>query len=146
LGFTFFFGLSNFFGGTKFKNVSIGVFMKKSFLSILFAFTFFSVFAVPGVKQFIPDASGEYVYYKDSTFKRESYIGILVYEVLPTGIRFCLLRSVHLQIMTIGCRQCIRGIKERSSHIIIHLQNALQHICYLFLAGLSVTCNGHLNL
>ena len=38
--------------------------MKKSFLSILFAFTFFSAFAIPGVKQFIPDASGEYVYYK----------------------------------------------------------------------------------
>ena len=62
--------------------------MKKSFLSILFAFTFFSVFAVPGVKQFIPDASGEYVYYKDSTFKRESYIGILVYDDANYKIRY----------------------------------------------------------
>ena len=62
--------------------------MKKSFLSILFAFTFLSVFAVPGVKQFIPDASGEYVYYKDNTFKRESYIGILVYDDANYKIRY----------------------------------------------------------
>lgn len=62
--------------------------MKKSFLSILFAFTFFYVFAVPGVNQFIPDASGEYVYYKDSTFTRESYIGILVYDDANYKIRY----------------------------------------------------------
>ena len=62
--------------------------MKKSFLSILFAFTFLSAFAVPGVKQFIPDASGEYVYYKDNTFKRESYIGILVYDDANYKIRY----------------------------------------------------------
>jgi len=28
----------------------------------------------------LPDASGEYVYYRDSSFNRESYIGFLYYD------------------------------------------------------------------
>ena len=62
--------------------------MKKLLLSILFAFTLFSAFAIPGATQYIPDASGEYVYYKDNTFNRESYVGILFYDDSSYKIRY----------------------------------------------------------
>lgn len=55
--------------------------MKKSitFLSALL-FSLSSIFALPGFSPAIPDTSGEFVYYKDTTFQRESYIGFLVYN------------------------------------------------------------------
>ena len=37
-------------------------------------------FALPGVKSAVPDASGEYVYYRDFSFNRQSYIGFLYYD------------------------------------------------------------------
>ena len=37
-------------------------------------------FAVPGVTQQIADTSGEYAFYKDSSFNRTSYIGIIYYN------------------------------------------------------------------
>ena len=54
--------------------------LKKIFLfcSIFFVTNF--VFAVPGVESFIPDSSGEYVYYRDYSFERESYVGVLYYD------------------------------------------------------------------
>lgn len=39
-----------------------------------------AAFSLPGIKQQISDTSGEYVYYKDSTFQRESYIGFVYYD------------------------------------------------------------------
>lgn len=39
-----------------------------------------NIFALPGVEADIPDASGEYVYYRDYSFNRESYIGFLCYD------------------------------------------------------------------
>lgn len=39
-----------------------------------------NIFALPGAQADIPDASGEYVYYRDYSFNRESYIGFLFYD------------------------------------------------------------------
>ena len=39
-----------------------------------------NLFALPGAQKSVPDASGEYVYYRDSSFNRESYIGFLYYD------------------------------------------------------------------
>lgn len=62
--------------------------LKKIFLfcSIFFVTNF--VFAVPGVESFIPDSSGEYVYYRDYSFERESYVGILYYDDSSYQIRY----------------------------------------------------------
>ena len=62
--------------------------LKKIFLfcSIFFVTNF--VFAVPGVESFIPDSSGEYVYYRDYSFERESYVGVLYYDDSSYQIRY----------------------------------------------------------
>lgn len=39
-----------------------------------------NLFALPGVQKTVPDASGEYVYYRDFSFNRESYVGFLYYD------------------------------------------------------------------
>lgn len=51
-------------------------------LAALFAAIFFEaqMFALPGVTSDVPDASGEYVFYRDNSFNRESYIGFLYYD------------------------------------------------------------------
>ena len=63
--------------------------MKKTLLSIaaLFCITF-SLSALPGFTSFIPDSAGEYVYYRDNSFTRESYIGILMYDESSFQIRY----------------------------------------------------------
>ena len=62
--------------------------MKKNiFLLAIFSFSL-SVFALPGVKSFLPDMSGQYVYYRDSTFERESYTGFLYYDEGTYAIRY----------------------------------------------------------
>lgn len=38
------------------------------------------LFALPAVSRQIEDSSGEYVFYRDNSFKRESYIGFLYYD------------------------------------------------------------------
>lgn len=62
----------------------------KSFLATIaiFATTTFSALALPGVTQMIPDQSGQFVYYKDSTFERESYIGIIYFDDSTYGLRY----------------------------------------------------------
>ncbi len=45
-------------------------------------------FAVPGIQSYIPDQAGEFVYYKDNSFARESYIGILAYDAKNYQIRY----------------------------------------------------------
>lgn len=61
--------------------------MKKRFLSKKIIFVTFCAlfvasfaFALPGVTPYIQDVSGEYVFYVDKTFTRESYIGFLFYD------------------------------------------------------------------
>ncbi|MDE5898282.1 MAG: hypothetical protein K2H09_03330 [Treponemataceae bacterium] len=39
-----------------------------------------ALFALPGFSPLVSDMSGEYVYYRDNTFGRESYIGFLMYD------------------------------------------------------------------
>lgn len=62
--------------------------MKKVFF--LTAFFCFSslLFALPGVKSYLPDISGQYVYYKDASFERESYAGFLFYDEGTYAIRY----------------------------------------------------------
>lgn len=62
--------------------------MKKLFLSFLILQFSFLIFAMPGFKSYIPDVSGEFVYYKDNTFVRESYIGILMYDESSFQVRY----------------------------------------------------------
>ena len=55
--------------------------MKKILLFILTSIILnITVAALPGTTQFIPDSAGEYVYYRDTSFTRESYIGLLMYD------------------------------------------------------------------
>lgn len=62
--------------------------MKKFIISFLALFVISSAFALPGFTSFIPDTAGEYVYYKDSSFSRESYIGLLCYDSDTFQIRY----------------------------------------------------------
>lgn len=63
--------------------------MKKTILSIITTILLTaSVSALPGFTSFIPDSAGEYVYYRDSSFNRESYIGILGYDDATIQIRY----------------------------------------------------------
>lgn len=63
--------------------------MKKLFflISVLLSLTF-SVFAIPYFSSTIADDPGEFVYYKDSSFKRESYIGILCYDDVTLQVKY----------------------------------------------------------
>ena len=47
-----------------------------------------SAFTLPGFTPFVPDTAGEYVYYRDYSFNRESYIGILNYDDTSYQIRY----------------------------------------------------------
>ena len=63
--------------------------MKKTILSIITTILLTtSVFALPGFTSFIPDSAGEYVYYRDTSFTRASYIGILGYDDSTIQIRY----------------------------------------------------------
>lgn len=44
--------------------------------------------AVPGMIQYIPDFSGEYVYYSDKSFTRTSIIGFLFYDESTYAVRY----------------------------------------------------------
>ena len=50
----------------------------------------FSVFAysLPGMIQYIPDNSGEYVYYSDKSFTRQSIVGFLYYDDSTYAVRY----------------------------------------------------------
>ena len=63
--------------------------MKKLILSILTSILLTAAaIALPGFTSFIPDSAGEYVYYRDSSFTRESYVGILAYDDSTIQIRY----------------------------------------------------------
>jgi len=44
--------------------------------------------AVPGMVQYIPDSSGEYVYYSDKSFSRTSILGFLYYSDSAYALRY----------------------------------------------------------
>ena len=63
--------------------------MKKiCFLFSIFILSISASFALPHVTQNVPDFSGQYVYYKDKSFERESYIGIVYYDESTYGLRY----------------------------------------------------------
>ena len=63
--------------------------MKKIILSILTSIILTAAaVALPGVTSFIPDSAGEYVYYHDKSFTRESYVGIMMYDEGTYQIRY----------------------------------------------------------
>lgn len=63
--------------------------MKKLFSILLaFAIALTTMWAMPGFESYLPDKSGEYVYYKDNTFHRESYLGILYYDESTVQVRY----------------------------------------------------------
>ncbi len=43
---------------------------------------------MPGFSSYIPDQAGEFVYYRDYSFERESYIGILCYDSKSYQLRY----------------------------------------------------------
>ena len=63
--------------------------LKKTLLTLIILFCgAAATFALPGFTPFVPDTAGEYVYYRDSSFMRESYIGILNYDDTSYQIRY----------------------------------------------------------
>ena len=62
--------------------------MKKIFFTVALFLLTFSLFAIPGVVDIIPTESGQYVYYKDSSFTWEAYIGFIQYNAETYGIRY----------------------------------------------------------
>ena len=62
--------------------------MKKTlFLALAFA-AGAAAFALPGVSRQLEDISGEYVFYRDSSFERESYTGFVYYNESTYGVRY----------------------------------------------------------
>ena len=62
--------------------------MKKLLLTLTILLCGVAAFALPGFTPFVPDTAGEYVYYRDNSFARESYIGILCYDESSYQIRY----------------------------------------------------------
>jgi len=62
--------------------------MKKFLLSLLILNLTVLTFALPGFTSFLPDSAGEYLYYKDNSFERESYVGLLCYDSNTYQIRY----------------------------------------------------------
>lgn len=63
--------------------------LKKCVFALLFASLSLScAVAVPGMVQYLPDSSGEYVYYKDNSFTRTSYVGFLYYDDSTYALRY----------------------------------------------------------
>ncbi|MCR4579317.1 MAG: hypothetical protein K5681_03100 [Treponema sp.] len=63
--------------------------MKKIITSILGLLSLtIAANALPGFTSYLADNSGEYVYYKDNTFTRESYVGMLYYDEATIQIRY----------------------------------------------------------
>ena len=63
--------------------------LKKKILFLICTIFFTTnLFSLPGVIQKIPDESGVFAYYKDSSFNRESYFGIIFYNESSLGVRY----------------------------------------------------------
>lgn len=62
--------------------------LKKLIFTLFFILLTVSLHAVPGINQIIPLSSGEFVYYRDTTFSREAIFGILFYDEGTYALRF----------------------------------------------------------
>ena len=62
--------------------------MKKTLLALTTLLSASFLFALPGVTRQLEDASGEYVFYRDATFERESYVGFAFYDESTYGVRY----------------------------------------------------------
>ena len=62
--------------------------LKKTFVSLFVILVIsLSAFSLPGFEENLPTESGEYVYYRDFTFAKETYIGFLYYSEESIGVR-----------------------------------------------------------
>ncbi|MGL4982948.1 MAG: hypothetical protein ACRC4W_08895 [Treponemataceae bacterium] len=59
-------------------------------LKIIFAVlcTTVRIFALPGIVDFMPSESGDYVFYRDTTFHDETYVGFLLFDDTTIGLRY----------------------------------------------------------
>ena len=62
--------------------------MKKIFTFLVSLILASAAFAMPVFKSYLTDTSGEYVYYRDYSFERESYVGILYYDDETFQLRY----------------------------------------------------------
>lgn len=62
--------------------------MKKILSILILTFLILPVFALPGFTPYLPDNSGDYVFYKDNSFARESYVGFLCYDNATYQLRY----------------------------------------------------------
>ncbi len=63
--------------------------IKRSILAVAFcAASVFSAHALPGFKPYIQELPGQYVYYRDMTFERESYTGLLMFDEKTFAARY----------------------------------------------------------
>ena len=62
--------------------------IKKLVLSAIVLASAVCAFALPAVQSYIGDASGEYVYYQDTTFARPTYVGFLFYNDSQYALRY----------------------------------------------------------
>ena len=62
--------------------------MKKNLLMLILFHMTFMVMALPGFNKLIEDKSGDYLFYRDFSFSRESYIGILYYDESRLQIKY----------------------------------------------------------
>lgn len=61
----------------------------KKLLSSFFTFILCAgLFSMPVFESYIPDTSGEFVYYQDKSFERVSYVGILYYDDETFQVRY----------------------------------------------------------
>ena len=62
--------------------------LKKTFVSLFVILVIsLSAFSLPGFEENLPTESGEFVYYRDFTFAKETYIGFLYYSEDSIGVR-----------------------------------------------------------
>ena len=61
---------------------------KNTCICAFFVLSAFALYAIPGVADFLPTESGEYVYYRDSTFAHSVYIGFLQYDESNYEMRY----------------------------------------------------------
>lgn len=85
----------------------------KKLLTILFSFIFTaSLFAMPGFSSFIQDQAGEFVYYRDHSFERESYIGFLEYDSNTYQLRYFAPQTKNLPEKTVATLVTLDLIKN----------------------------------
>ena len=60
---------------------------KLSFLALIFCLLL-PLSALPGFTPYLPDSSGDYVFYRDDSFERESYVGFLSYDSETYQMRY----------------------------------------------------------